>query len=58
MLQDEPPLSENIAKIVNSSATSVTGPTLGTKTSSYQRAPLSRRRPKRVTTPATNGMPR
>ena len=38
------PLSENITKIVKSSATSVIGPTRGTKTSSYQQAPLTRRR--------------
>ena len=52
------PLSENITRIVNSRATSVSGLMRGTKRVRYQGSPLSRMRANRVRNPAANGTPR
>ncbi len=52
------PFSENISTIVNSSATSVSGATFGTKWWSYHSAPRARRSTNRVSNPPRNGMPR
>ncbi len=52
------PLSENIATMVKSSATSVSGLSFGMNLVWYQSLLFSLMSEKRVATPARNGMPR
>ena len=53
-----PPLSENITTIVNSSAINVSGLTRGMNTRSYHSRPRARTSARRLTMPASSGMPR